>query len=153
MERMPLYLVRQTETTPLKMNTTTNITSYCDSITDARLTELLGEVPDGVQVKFYGHVRTKLEGYGMWRVSVELDINGATIQLGFSNNDEEFIQKLRGHEDYTAQEQDEALDIALVMAMDEDRNYLDEILNEADDDEENDKYTEMFDQATKATND
>jgi len=106
-----------------------------------------------VQVKFYGNVRTKLEGYGMWRVIVELHINGATIQLGFSNNDEEFIQKLRGHEDYTAQEQDEALDIALVMAMDEDRNYLDEILNEADDDDENDKYTEMFDQATKATND
>jgi hypothetical protein len=37
--------------------------------------------------------------------------------------------------------------------MDKDRNYLDEILNEADDDDENDKYTEMFDQANKATND
>ena len=62
------------------MNTPTNIISLCDTITDARLNELLPEVPAEVTVRFYGHVRTKQTGYGTWRVVVELDINSTKDQ-------------------------------------------------------------------------
>jgi hypothetical protein len=93
--------------------------SYCEAITDERLAELLPDIPSNVNVAFFGHVRTRQTGYGTWRIIVELEINGATIQLGFSNNDEEFIQKLRGHDEFSAEEQADALDTAVVMAMDQ----------------------------------
>lgn len=101
------------------MNTMTNIISLCDTITDERLSELLPEVPAEVRIDFYGHIRTKQTGYGTWRVIVELDINGKTEQFGFTTHDEEFYRKLRGHDEYTDEEQADALDSALVMAMDQ----------------------------------
>ena len=115
-----LYLSHQTnkQQTLTTMNTTNNINSYCETITDARLIELMPEVPADVPVAFYGHVRTRQTGYGTWRIIVELDINSMTEQFGFTSHDEQFMQMLRGHDKFTAEEQADALDTALLMALD-----------------------------------
>lgn len=111
------------------MNNLTNINSYVPTISDARLNELLPEVPASVDVKFYGRVTSKQTGYGTWRVTVELDINGKTCQFGFTSHDEELHMKLRGNDQYTEDEQADALDSALQMALDQnDGDVMDAIL-------------------------
>lgn len=102
------------------MSTIANINSSCQFITDARLAELLPTVPEGVTVNYYGHIRTTQTGYGMWRVTVELDINGATEKYSFRTNDEELKLVLEGADyrefSYTAAE---AADTALALAIEE----------------------------------
>ena len=111
------------------MNTQANIISYCPAISDERLAELLPEVPEGAMTQFYGHVSATLKGYGTWSVTVEIDINGATKKMFFTTHDEEFVQKLRGHDDYSEEEQNEALDTALAMAID--KNDIEDAILEA----------------------
>lgn len=100
----------------------TNITSTCEHITDSRLMELLPTVPEGVSVAFYGHIRTAQTGYGMWRVTVELDINGSTEKYTFKTNDEDLKLVLEGADyrefSYTYVQ---AVDAALEQAIEE--NY------------------------------
>jgi hypothetical protein len=110
------------------MSTTTNVNSSCQFITDARLAELMPTVPEGVTVNYYGHIRTTQTGYGMWRVTVELDINGATEKYSFRTNDEDLKLVLDGADyrefSYTAAE---AADVALAQAIEE--NYA-EVYND-----------------------
>ena len=100
------------------MNKRANINSYCEHISDERLNEILPNVPATVEVEFYGHIRVQQVHYGMWRFTVELDINGLKCKLSFRSNDEELKLVLEGADyrtfDYTC---DEAVDEALYSAV------------------------------------
>ena len=106
----------------MSANININITSTWGHITDSRLMELLPTVPEGVTVAFYGHIRTTQTGYGMWRVTVDLDINGSTEKYSFMTNDEEMKLVLEGADyrefPYTYAQ---AVDAALAQAIEE--NY------------------------------
>lgn len=121
------------------MNTPTNINSLSEHINDQRLAEILPTVPDGVRVAFYGHIRVAPTGYGQWRVTVELDINGSTERYSFKTNDEDLKLVLEGadYRDF-GRAYPEAVDLALSTAIEE--NYAEvygdlklAVLDEAED--------------------
>lgn len=114
------------------MTAAININSLCEHITDERLNELLPDVPDSVRIDFYGHVRVKQTSYGMWSVCVELDINGTKRGLSFRTNNEDMKLVLEGadYRDFGMTYAD-AVDSALVMAIDHNQTELADYISEA----------------------
>lgn len=70
-----------------QMNTSNNITSYVDCISDESLAELL---PVDHCEAILRHIeRPSIRGYGTWRLAADLEVNGKRITIVTTTHDED----------------------------------------------------------------